>query len=91
LPLLTLGEHYRRLLLFGGQDLELFLLFSDAHRQPLGTLAGSLSAAVSSAQPRCADASSIDPQRWSKVKGVLELIIPAGLQRCLSELPSGLS
>jgi hypothetical protein len=42
---LALGEH-QRLFLFGGEDLKLFLLFSDLHRQLLGMLAGSLSAAV---------------------------------------------
>jgi hypothetical protein len=64
---LALGEH-QRLFLFG-QDLELFLLFSDLHRQLLGMLAGSLSAAVLSAHPHWADASSIDPQPGSEVKG----------------------
>jgi hypothetical protein len=91
LPLrLTLGEHHRRLLLFGGQDLELFLLFSDAHRQPLGTLAEARWRRSGwrghAALPR--PASTHNP--WPKVKGVLEPIIPAGFQRCLGGLLSGL-
>jgi hypothetical protein len=89
LPLrLRLGEHRWLLLLFGGQDLELFLLFSNAHRQLLGTLAGG-SSAVGAPVLRCRVEHR--PTTVVEGQGVLELIIPAGLRRCLRELPSGLS
>jgi hypothetical protein len=63
---LGLGDYDWRLFL--GEDLELLLVFSDAHHQLL-TLGWELSAAVSWAHPMWADALSIDPQPRSRVKG----------------------
>jgi hypothetical protein len=63
---LALGEHQRRFLF--GQDLELFLLFSDLHRRLLGPC-WELVGACLVGRTALRNVSSIDPQEQSKVKG----------------------